>query len=115
MLYKKLLERKTINVGISHELDIWNDADDNQQKTIENFFSEFIFTYGTFHELLGKSNAHGDNHELEISIIDENILMEGKTYLEAEWMENDQDEDDEDNFISFKWIFDKKGKLILIE
>jgi hypothetical protein len=115
LLYKKLIERKTIEVSISDELEIWNDADDNQQETVKNFFAEFIFIYGSFHELLGKSKAHGVSHDLKISIIDGNILMKGKTYLKEQWMEDDQEDDEEDNCICFKWIFDKKGNLILIE
>jgi len=112
LLYEKIIEHKSIEVSISQELDIWNDVDDKQQKTIHDFFGEFIFNYGIFDDLLGKSNAHGDNHELKLSVIDGNILMEGKTYITGEWEEEDQEAPEEK---CFKWIFDKEGNVILIE
>ena len=114
LLFEKLIEHKPINVSISQELDIWNDADDKQNKAINDFFSEFIFGYGIFHELLDKSDAIGNYHELKLSITDRNILMEGKTYIIGEW-EEEEEEEVEPEEKCFKWIFDKKGNIMLIE
>ena len=93
-LHKELLKHKNIEVDISLELAIWNSLTHKDSQTIDDFFGEFIFSYGMFHELLEKSNALGDKHEIILSLINENILMEGITYPKEK---------------SFRWIFDKKG------
>ena len=98
-LYIKLLEHKNIIVDVSQELDIWNDADDKNQKTVTEFFDEFIFSYGIFHQLLEKSDALGDYHKLKLSLIDGNILMEGKTHITGECEEEDLEEPEEKSFI----------------
>jgi len=73
----------------------------------------FNSLYTLFHDLLGKSNAHGDNHELKLSIVDGNILMEGITGNESDlYLEGDEEDLEELEEISFKWIFDKKGNLL---
>ena len=111
-LYLILFEHKKIEVGVSKELEIWNDAGDKIGNTINDIFAELIYSYDIFHDLLGKSDAHGDNHELILSVFDGNILMEGKTHTTREWEEEDQEETEEK---CFKWIFDKKGNVLLIE
>ena len=118
-LYVTLLEHKKIEVCVSLELEIWNDACGKNEETVNYFFAEIIHNYGIFHDLLDKSGAHGNNHELKLSVIDGNILMEGKTYI-REWEEEVEDEvdvedDEETEEKCFKWIFDKSGNVILIE
>ena len=116
-LYEILLEHKEIEVSVSQELEIWNDADTKiPRMAVNDFFLKFIHTYGIFHDLLGKSDAHGDNHELKLSIFDGNMLMEGKTGNESDlYLDGDEEDLEELEKISFKWIFDKKGNVILIE
>jgi hypothetical protein len=111
-LYVTLLEHKKIEVCVSLELEIWNDACGKNEETVNYFFAEIIHNYGIFHDLLGKSDAHGDNYELTLSVFDGSILMEGKTYITGEWEEEDRAEPEEK---CFKWIFDKRGNVILIE
>ncbi len=83
---------------------------------VNDFFSKFIHDYGIFHNLLKKSDALGDRHELKLSIVDGNIQMEGKTGNESGlYLGGDEEDHEELEEISFKWIFDKKGNVILIE
>ena len=116
-LYEILLEHKEIEVNVSQELEIWNNADTGIPKmAVNDFFSKFIHDYGIFHDLLEKSDALGDRHELKLSIVDGNMLMAGKTENESGlYLDQDQEGLEELEEISFKWIFDKKGNVILIE
>lgn len=116
-LYEILLEHKEIEVNVSQELEIWNDADTEiPEMAVNDFFSKFIHDYGIFHDLLEKSDALGDRHELKLSIVDGNMLMEGKTGNESDlYLDGDEEDLEELEEISFKWIFDKKGNVILIE
>lgn len=107
-LYKELIEQDPIEVSVSQELEIWNDADGELENVVNDFFSEFIHAYGLFHELLEKSDAIGDNHELRLSIVDGDILMEGVTHISGQWEETDENEPKEKHF---KWIFDHKGNV----
>lgn len=113
-LHTLLLEQNKIEVSVSQELEIWNDADDViHGMAVNDFFLKFIHVYGIFHDLLGESNAHGDNHELKLSIVDGNILMEGITGNESDlYLEGDEEDLEKLEEISFKWIFDKKGNLL---
>ena len=111
-LFKILLEEKDIEVSISQELEVWNDAADSNQKNINKFFKEFIFDYDIFFELLEKSDALGDNHELKLFLIDEKIIMNGKTFITGTWEDEEHEEPKEK---SFKWIFDKEGNILKIE
>lgn len=116
-LYEILLEHKKIEVNVSQELEIWNDADNEiHEMTVNDFFSKFINDYGIFHDLLEKSDAIGDRHELKLSIVDGNILMEGKTGNESSlYLDGDKEDLEELEEISFKWIFNKNGNVILIK
>ena len=111
-LYLILLEHKTIEVCVSQELEVWNDAD----KKVNDFFLEFIFGYGTFHELLEKSDAVGDRHILNLSLINGNILMKGVTCSESSlYYSDEEDEEDEEESTyeqKFRWLFDKQGNLL---
>ena len=116
-LYKILLEHKEIEVNLSQELEIWYDAaTEIPEVAVNDFFSKFIHDCGMFHDLLAKSDALGDSHELKLSIVDGHVLMAGKTRNESDlYLDEDQEGVEELEEISFKWIFDKKGNVILIE
>jgi hypothetical protein len=107
-LFSALKEETSINVNISEELEIWNDATEKSQSIVNFFFEEFIFTYGLFHDLIEKSDAIGDYHELKLHLVNGNIFMEGKTYITGDWLEEDIDETQEKTFC---WIFDKNGNI----
>ena len=109
LLYLKLLDQNKIEVSISSELEVWNDALDENQDTVKEFFDEFIFGHGIFHDLIEKSEAMGDDHSLILSVVDGNILMDGKTYI-TDW-EGEEPEVTEEK--SFKWFFDKNGNILL--
>lgn len=111
-LYLAILEHKIINVGVSQELEIWNNLVGKNNDTVNNFFSEFIFSYGIFHDLLEKSDAIGDNHDLKLSLIDGNILIEGESTSQKIINEKNPVEYEE---VIFKWVFDKNGNLLLAE
>ena len=113
-VHEILLENNKIEVSISQELQVWNDAGDKTHETkVNDFFAEFIHGYGIFHDLLGKSDAHGDNHELKITLINGNIQMEGKTYTTGEWDEDNEEFQTEET--CFIWIFDKNGNVTSID
>ena len=108
-LYQILLKNNNIEVVITQELVNSNNIGGNDGQIISDFFDEFIFSFGIFHELLDKSNAIGDYNKLIISLIDGSILMVGTTFITGEWEESVFEEPEQ---ISFKWKFDRKGNLI---
>ena len=66
-LFKILLEEKDIEVSISQELEVWNDAADSNQKNINKFFKEFIFDYKDQNGIGINWVLFGDNNLSEIN------------------------------------------------